>query len=356
MTGFVVVLAYRHVDYAHELWWQFEVDAHAPRSLRALAGGVLALQRLPRARRGQADPLPAEHRLSDVRRARAWMGRDGRPDRGRARRAALAGVAASSRRPTATAASPPSTRSAPTTSPASRPRGPHPRQPGQEARGPPEGFSLSGPSRAKLRQAGNRMAREGAAFDSLAAKDVPALLDEPAAGDLRSVARPQEHAREVLLARPLRPLLPGAPAGGRGAQGRAHRRFRQRLGQRGEGGDVARPDAIRRRRACRGDGVPVRPADAVGTRTGYRWFSLGMAPLAGLEEHRLAPLWNKLGALLFRHGEHFYNFQGLRAFLDKFDPTWEPRYLASPGGLATPFAVGHVAALVNGGVSGVVTK
>jgi lysylphosphatidylglycerol synthetase-like protein (DUF2156 family) len=39
--------------------------------------------------------------------------------------------------------------------------------------------------------------------------------------------------------------------------------------------------------------------------------------------------------LLFRHGEHFYNFQGLRAFKDKFDPIWEPRYLASLGGLAT---------------------
>ncbi len=93
-----------------------------------------------------------------------------------------------------------------------------------------------------------------------------------------------------------------------------------------------------------------------GRAQGYRWFSLGMAPLAGLEEHRLAPLWNKLGALLFRHGEHFYNFQGLRAFKDKFDPIWAPRYLASPGGLATPIALGHVAALVSGGVSGVVTK
>jgi phosphatidylglycerol lysyltransferase len=89
---------------------------------------------------------------------------------------------------------------------------------------------------------------------------------------------------------------------------------------------------------------------------GYRWFSLGMAPLAGLEQHRLAPLWNKLGALLFRHGEHFYNFQGLRLFKDKFDPVWEPRYLAAPGGFAAPLVLGHVAALVNGGVSGLVAK
>jgi phosphatidylglycerol lysyltransferase len=89
---------------------------------------------------------------------------------------------------------------------------------------------------------------------------------------------------------------------------------------------------------------------------GYHWFDLGMAPLAGFERHRLAPLWNKLGALLFRHGENFYNFQGLRAFKEKFDPVWDPCYLASPGGLAIPFALGHVAALVNAGVSGLVTK
>jgi phosphatidylglycerol lysyltransferase len=81
-----------------------------------------------------------------------------------------------------------------------------------------------------------------------------------------------------------------------------------------------------------------------------------MAPLAGLQHHRLAPLWNRCGALLFRHGEHFYNFQGLRAFKDKFDPVWQPRYLASPGGLTTPFVLGHVAALVSGGVTGVVVK
>jgi phosphatidylglycerol lysyltransferase len=89
---------------------------------------------------------------------------------------------------------------------------------------------------------------------------------------------------------------------------------------------------------------------------GYRWFSLGMAPLSGFEHHRLAPLWNRLGALLFRHGEHFYNFRGLRAFKDKFDPVWEPRYLASPGGLATPFVLTDVAALISGGVTGVIVR
>jgi phosphatidylglycerol lysyltransferase len=93
-----------------------------------------------------------------------------------------------------------------------------------------------------------------------------------------------------------------------------------------------------------------------GRAEGYRWFSLGMAPLSGVDHHPLAPLWDKLGALLFRHGEHFYNFRGLRAFKDKFSPVWEPRYVATQGGVATAFALAHVAALVSGGVAGVVTK
>jgi phosphatidylglycerol lysyltransferase len=81
-----------------------------------------------------------------------------------------------------------------------------------------------------------------------------------------------------------------------------------------------------------------------------------MAPLSGFEHHRLAPLWNRLGALLFRYGEHFYNFQGLREFKEKFEPCWEPRYLASPGGLSAPLVLTRVAALVSGGVRGVVAR
>src|SRR5262245_22455349 len=51
---------------------------------------------------------------------------------------------------------------------------------------------------------------------------------------------------------------------------------------------------------------------------GYRWFNLGMAPLAGLEARQLAPAWAKAGAWLYRHGEHFYNYQGLRKYKEKF--------------------------------------
>ena len=91
-------------------------------------------------------------------------------------------------------------------------------------------------------------------------------------------------------------------------------------------------------------------------RTRYLWFNLGMAPLAGIEARQFAPLWAKAGAWLYRHGEHFYNYQGLRQYKEKFDPVWEPRYLASPGGLALPHILVNVAALISGGLTGVVRK
>lgn len=93
-----------------------------------------------------------------------------------------------------------------------------------------------------------------------------------------------------------------------------------------------------------------------GRREDYRWFNLGMAPLSGLERHPLAPFWHKLGRLVHRYGEPFYNFEGLRRYKDKFDPEWRPRYMASPGGLILPRVILDTAALIAGGVKEVVWK
>lgn len=93
-----------------------------------------------------------------------------------------------------------------------------------------------------------------------------------------------------------------------------------------------------------------------GKQEGYKWFNLGMAPLSGLEEHALAPLWNRLGSLVFRHGEHFYNFQGLRRYKEKFDPEWEPKYLASPGGLKLSRILTNIALLISRSPKGIVVK
>ena len=89
---------------------------------------------------------------------------------------------------------------------------------------------------------------------------------------------------------------------------------------------------------------------------GYRWFNLGMAPLSGIESYEGSPLWNKLSSLAFRHGEHFYNFQGLRHYKSKFDPQWRPKYLASPPGLASPMVLANIATLISGGLSRIVAS
>jgi phosphatidylglycerol lysyltransferase len=93
-----------------------------------------------------------------------------------------------------------------------------------------------------------------------------------------------------------------------------------------------------------------------GQQQGYRWFNLGMAPLSGLENRTLGTLWSRVGSLAYRFGENFYNFQGLRQYKEKFDPEWEPMYLASPGGLALPRILTNLAALISGGLRGVISK
>ncbi len=90
--------------------------------------------------------------------------------------------------------------------------------------------------------------------------------------------------------------------------------------------------------------------------SGHARFSLGMVPLAGLQPRRGAPMAQRLGALVFRRGRLFYNFQGLRRFKDKFQPDWEPRYLAVPAGLDPLVALADTAALIAGGLTGLVKR
>ncbi len=93
-----------------------------------------------------------------------------------------------------------------------------------------------------------------------------------------------------------------------------------------------------------------------GREQGYQWFNLGMAPFSGLERHVLAPTWTRLGGLLYSYGGQLYNFQGLRRFKDKFDPVWESKYLACPGGTVPPRVLANIATLVSGGMRGVIAK
>jgi phosphatidylglycerol lysyltransferase len=89
---------------------------------------------------------------------------------------------------------------------------------------------------------------------------------------------------------------------------------------------------------------------------GYRWFNLGHAPLSGVEARMQGPLWGRAAALGIEHGGRFYNFQGLRQYKAKFDPEWEPVFLASPAGILLPRILGDIAALTSGGVKGILMR
>ncbi len=64
---------------------------------------------------------------------------------------------------------------------------------------------------------------------------------------------------------------------------------------------------------------------------GYTHFSLGLAPLAGLQARPLSSVWPKLATMIYQWGSDVYNFEGLRAYKEKFKPQWQPRYFAVPG-------------------------
>ncbi|HAW31558.1 MAG TPA: hypothetical protein DCY03_26195, partial [Planctomycetaceae bacterium] len=83
-----------------------------------------------------------------------------------------------------------------------------------------------------------------------------------------------------------------------------------------------------------------------GRQQGYQWFNFGMAPLSGIENRPLSPVWNRTANLIFRYGDHFYGFEGLRSYKEKFDPVWTPKYLASPGGMALPQILSDVVAII----------
>lgn len=85
-----------------------------------------------------------------------------------------------------------------------------------------------------------------------------------------------------------------------------------------------------------------------GKENGYKHFSLGMAPLSGLEKRQFAPLWHKVGSLIFANGDYIYNYKGLRAYKEKFNPIWSPKYIALPTGFKKSLALKDIAALISG--------
>jgi phosphatidylglycerol lysyltransferase len=390
-TLFLLFFVYQRVDYSSELWWQFEFDAHAPRSLRAMMGVVvagigIALWQLLRPWPGEP-ALPTAKELERIQsivdqqpsaeanlalmadkqvlfstqgNAFIMYGRQGRSwislfdpvgrmsewpeliwrfielatDHGG--RATFYQVRGESL-------------------PLYLDAGLRAFKLGEYAYVPLPDFSIKGSKRAHLRQAINRAERDRLEFSVIQPADVPALLPElqavsdawldehdtrekgfslgtfdPAYISRQPFALIRQHGQLVAFANLLVTQLK----------------------------QEASVDLIRH--------LPLAPAGAMDflfTRLmlhfqaeGYQRFGLGMAPLSGMASHELAPRWHRFGRLLFDHGETFYNFRGLRGFKDKFDPVWEARYLVAGGGLTPLLTLADAAALISGGLRGMIAK
>jgi phosphatidylglycerol lysyltransferase len=220
---------------------------------------------------------------------------------------------------------------------------------GEEARVPLSDFSLEGAARAELRQAQRRAQRDGTTFEVVPPAGVDALLpDMQRISDawLASKSTGEKGFSVGAFSPEYLRRFPLAVVRTQGTLVAFANLWT--TGTRAElSVDLMRFD-------------PQAPRSAMdylfielmlwGRREGYRWFNLGMAPLSGLEAHPLAPAWHRVGNFIFRHGEHFYNFEGLRRYKAKFDPTWEPRYIVARGGIALPRVLMDVSVLIAGGM------
>jgi len=388
----ILFFAYREVAYANQLWWQFTFDGDAPRSIRALmavavTGLGFGMWQLFRREPGAVSYPSAE----DLARAAEIIRKQPAAD------AVLALMGdksllfspsgnafimyAKQRRSWVALSDPVGAqqewpeliwrfieladahggraafyKTRPQTLPLYLDAGLRAYKLGEEAYVSLPEFSLKGSRRANLRHGVTRGEREGLSFEIVQVPDVPSVLDE-----LRAISDEwlrNQNAREKAF-----------------SLGAFEDRYvlRQPVAVvRREGAILAFatlmcPDVLRieasvdlmRQRAD----VPPGTMDFLFGKLilhfqaeGYQRFGLGMAPMSGMVEHQLAPRWHRFGRMMFRHGARFYNFRGLRNFKDKFEPVWEPRYLLTRGGLAPLFTLTDVAALIGGGLKGVISK
>lgn len=226
---------------------------------------------------------------------------------------------------------------------------------GEEARVNLAEFDLAGSGRARLRQALNRSVRDGAEFAVVPAAAVPAILPDLRRVSDEWIAAKGAQEKGFSLGFFDREYLANFDC----ALVRVNGRIVAFANLWASGG--FRELSIDLMRFS--DAAPNGTMDALftqimlwGREQGYQWFSLGMAPLAGLESRSLAPVWNKLGNVVFRFGEHFYNFEGLRQYKQKFEPQWAPRYLACKGGIELPAVLMDTIALISGGVKGLLRR
>jgi len=390
-TGWLGLFAFKEVHYSNEMWWQFALNEEAPRFLRATVGGLavvalFALQRLLRPARPDEETPPGvfppevtplvlasprtqprmaflgdkSFLLSDKRNAllmyavkgRSWIVLSdpvGDPDefpeliwhfRNRVHR--------HGGWPVFFQVTPPFL-------PLYLDAGLALLKVGEEGKVPLTSFTLEGSHRSGLRQTVRRMEREGGTFEVVPREAVGVLLPELRAISDSWLEEKATREKSFSLGSFSEEYMLLTPAALVRVNGKVVA-FANVL--EGGGKNEVAPDLMRHLEEAPNGTMEYLFIKMMlwGAEEGFQWLTLGTAPLSGLGTGPMANIWSRVGAAVYRHGEHFYNFQGLRAYKEKFDPIWEPRYLASPGGAALPFIVTNLTSLISGGIVGALGK
>lgn len=390
-TFWLGFFSYRHIDYSHDLWWRFTLSDDAPRFLRALVGVVgvvlffalgklLHLAQPEPAVRGENDPERVKAIVQGCRETYAYLALLGDKsfllsDSGNT----FIMYAVQGRSWIAFGDPIGSEKEAPDLIWRFREMcdrhdgltvfydvrrdflhhyldvGLTMVKSGEEARVSLSDFSIEGGTHKKLRYFRNRLEKTGCTFEVLPAAEAVTLL--PSLKPISDAWLEQKHTKEKRFSMGFFDLkyLSYFPIGIVRQEKKIVAFVNILLGAEKEELSI---DLMRY--------LPEAPQNVMeylfvelmlwGQQEGYQWFNLGVVPLSGLKNRPFAPLWNRIGALIFRYGENFYNFQGLQEFKDKFDPIWEPKYLVFPGGLSLPHVLTDLASLQAGGMRGVFAK
>ncbi len=385
LVGMALLLtfAFRNAPYGAEAWWRLEIDAQAPRALRAMVGAsivatVLGLAQLLRVAKGTAPQASPD----DLRRAAAIVARQERSEAGlvlmgdKTLMFSASGEAflmyANQGRTWMALFDPVGPRvewpeliwrfvelaaahggrvafyqARPESLPLFADAGLRIIKIGEEARVALRDFSLKGGRRSHLRYALKRGEREGMSFELISEtaerREMIGWL-EAISEDWRTTRGAREKRFSVAAFEPN--FLAGQTVALVRQYGRPTAFATVMTTDTKSDATVALMRQTRDASPYAMEYLFVRMIEAF-KEAGYLELSLGMAPLSGLPSSPAASPWNRVGNLIWRHGATLYNFQGLRTFKNKFDPYWEPRYLAVSGALGPLFALADAAALVN---------
>lgn len=227
---------------------------------------------------------------------------------------------------------------------------------GEAAIVPLDTFSLEGSSRSSFRKVMRRIEKEGASFEVISCQEVPMFLKELRTISDAWLAKKNTKEKGFFLGFFDEDYLKYFPVGVVRRQEKivAFANILTCAGKEELTVDLIRylPDEA--------------PRDVMaylfthlmlwGQQEGYKAFNLGMAPLSGLDYYPPGLLWNRIGSFIFHRAGYLYNFQGVRAYKNKFGPIWKPRYLAFSGGLSLPRVLADMAALSSGSVKGIFLK